>query len=446
MGDRGPRYRPPPNCASGSLSWPLTLPHTTQIPEHLVDAAEEKEDVNMDDLELSAVGDRHLNLFCTYDTHHIENNVTRALMITLRNLAPAHLRLFLRDVVLAKQKLRAQRIDLLADGHFEFDLQVGQSPSDEDRLSAETGVIVGINFSGRQSPAFDPIARTSGGARPDALFTDPTNNLTVIFETKLSDGLHCAQIERQFNSFFSQEANLYDVWVEISWTEIASFLHRIAKQSVSSRERFITKEFVRYLDYLRLVDFIEFHVSDFAEPPNGEPNRWKLNRSLIRMADSVGSELGLCEYRNDWKLFFSDLGNEHENVWVGIFEWGVSCGIICGAGKKGRAQQIRNFIEMHPNTFKQQLDILRQSLDNEFTIALPIHSYFSRSRFQTAWLGYIGGKAYSYPDEYDALVSTLLDKRRNSFKRLSKEEILNRFSSDIENNHAKVDEGVRKTV
>ena len=93
-----------------------------------------------DDLAAGAVGDRHLNLFYTYQTRHLEDNVTRALVITLQNLTPVHLRLFLQDVILTKS---SRRLHLLAEGDFDFSLQVVQS--DEDRLSAETGVIVGIN-------------------------------------------------------------------------------------------------------------------------------------------------------------------------------------------------------------------------------------------------------------------------------------------------------------
>src|SRR5262245_38542161 len=107
----------------------------------------------MIDSTLASAGDRHLNIFYTYQTHHLENNVTRALIIALRNLAPVHLRLFLRDVILRKKpNAFRQRIQLLTASGFEFDLQVG-GPSDEnDKLDARTGVIVGINYSGKQNP------------------------------------------------------------------------------------------------------------------------------------------------------------------------------------------------------------------------------------------------------------------------------------------------------
>ena len=289
-----------------------------------------------DDLAAGAVGDRHLNLFYTYQTRHLEDNVTRALVITLQNLTPVHLRLFLQDVILTKS---SRRLHLLAEGDFEFSLQVVQS--DEDRLSAETGVIVGINFSGKQFPTLDAAPTAPGGARPDALVTDPANNLTVIFEAKLQDSLYREQIQRHFRHFFTDSTNFSDVFVEITWSAIASFLHRIAKQSRSERERFVVFEFVRYLDWLRLVDFISFNTTDFITQPGGEVSHWKLNRFLIRLSDTLGKELAFREYRSDWKLLFDDV--PHENIWVWMSERGVNCGIVCGSGKMWRASSIPSF-------------------------------------------------------------------------------------------------------
>ena len=88
----------------------------------------------MDELALQDVGDRHLNLFYTYGHAEWENNVTRGLMLTLSQLAPVHLRLFLHDVVLAEprsvaQKVLRDRLRLLAEPDFRFELQA--RPDDE---------------------------------------------------------------------------------------------------------------------------------------------------------------------------------------------------------------------------------------------------------------------------------------------------------------------------
>jgi hypothetical protein len=390
-----------------------------------------------DDFAEGVVGDRHLNLFYTYQTRRLEDNVTRAFVITLRNLSPTHLRLFLQDVVLAKrsQGVPTRRLHLIAEGDFDFSLQV--SPSEEDRLNAETGIIVGINFSGKQFPTLDAASASQGGARPDALVTDTANNLTVIFEAKLHDTLYREQIQRHFGGFFTEFTNLNDVFIEITWSEIATFLHRVAKQSTSDRERFVALEFIRYLDWLRLVDFIGFSASDFITQPGGELSSWKLNRFLIRMADSLRKELGLREYRSDWKLFFDDVPNE--NLWVSMSERGINSGIVCGSGKMWRAQQMRDYIEGRPSTFRHILDTLRQTLGEEFAITLRIHAYFRHSRFRTAWLGDVGGRIYSYPGDYDNFVATLSDRRVNAFEYLPKRDIQERFSLAIKQN---IDEGL----
>jgi hypothetical protein len=193
----------------------------------------------MDDVAREDIGDRHLNLFYTYRTNHLEDNITRALILTLRNLAPVHLRLFLRDIILSKSKqvIVRERMQLLTDDDFRFELQV--SPP-EERLDAKTGVIVGVNYSGAQSPTFDATYLSQGGARPDALVIDAANDFAVLFEIKLSDSLYRKQIERHFHSFFDQSSTtLNQVFVEISWSEIAEFLQRIVRQTVSERERFI---------------------------------------------------------------------------------------------------------------------------------------------------------------------------------------------------------------
>ena len=95
---------------------------------------------------------------------------------------------------------------------------------------------------------------------------------------------------------------------------------------------------------------------------------------------------------------------------------------------------MRDYIEAHPTNFKQALNSLRQSLNKEFAITLRIHSFFRHSRFRTGWLGDVGGKLYQYPEGYNDFVSTLLDRRFNSFEYLSKDEIQQRFGLAIKQN------------
>ena len=387
----------------------------------------------MEELMDQGGGDRHLNLFYTYDTPHLENNVTRALVITLRNLAPVHLRLFLRDVVLRRpaQAALRERLQVVAEGGFDFGLQVAPPDEDRDRLGPENGVIVGVNYSGTQAPRFEGMVDVLGGARPDALVQDTPNEVTAIFEIKLSDSLYREQIQRHFQWFFAPgSASLDQVFVEITWNEIAEFLQRVARQSVGERERFVVGQFVQYLDWLKLVDFLGFRAGDFAPGEDGRFNEWKLDKFLVRLASSLGSELGVRDYGGR-KLSFQDV--PHENIWFEMGPDGVSCGIVCGSGKMWRAQRLRDYVVAKPADFRKLVERLRATVDSTFPIVLRMHSYFRYSRFRTAWLGDIGGVKV-YPEDYDAFVATLGDRQLNAFDRIPKSVIQERFAADIERN------------
>jgi hypothetical protein len=146
---------------------------------------------------------KHLNLFYTYRTNHIEDNVTRAFLITLSRLTPVHLRLFIRDLVLKNKAELNRRLQFFAEPDFTFEPQVSVPPDEDRRLDANNGVIVGINLSGTQALAFETSGKADlGGARIDALVADNGNDITLIFESKLRDELYCQQIERHFKTFF----------------------------------------------------------------------------------------------------------------------------------------------------------------------------------------------------------------------------------------------------
>ncbi|MDO8473192.1 MAG: hypothetical protein Q7T05_05165, partial [Dehalococcoidia bacterium] len=371
---------------------------------------------------------RYMNMFYTYNTYHLEDNVTRALLLTLKNLAPIHLRLFLRDVILRKPPQHAvrERIQLLADPDFGFDLQI--TPPDEERLNLKNGVIVGVNYSGKQALAFDAISGISGRARPDALVSDIANELTVILEIKLNDSLYKEQIQRHFlNCFDSKSTTLEQVFIEITWTEIAEFFQRVARQSVSERERLLTLEFVQYLDLLGLVEFLGFQGGDFSDPEELKYQK-KPNKFLAQMTNSLQSELGLKGYGDDLKLYFEDVQNE--NLWVEMTEQGVNCGIVCGSGKMWRAQHLRDYIVEKPSEFRQMLEHLRMSIDPSFHIALRLHAYFRHSRFRTGWLGDIRG-IKTYPEDYETFVTILADRSVNAFERMEKTVIQERFGDEI---------------
>jgi hypothetical protein len=219
---------------------------------------------------------------------------------------------------------------------------------------------------------------------------------------------------------------LKEVFVEITWSDIANYLQRVKRQTRNPDEQVTIGEFVQYLDLLGLVDFLGFQPSDFSEK-----NDRKLNSYLAFVVQSRGEELQLQKYGNDWKLHFKDV--LYENVWCDIDESGIWCGIVCGSGKMWRARSLREYILQKSNELRVVLEELQTDLGQKMQIVLRINSYFRHSRFRTAWLGNIG-RAQVFPDGYEIFIKTFTNPQLNSFERLTKERINEVFWEEIEAN------------
>jgi hypothetical protein len=180
----------------------------------------------------------HLNLFYSYNDHGCENNLTRALLIVLRNLSPVHKRIFI-DRFFAS----APPSDPLSGRDFPSLLQVYGLEEEDARLTPENGRIVGITRSGRQGPDLSD-AEGIGDAIPDALFGDGHSGRTLLFEAKLEDTLDPAQLHRHFKKFFDPTGSLQAVFREVSWTYLVDILECISLHSDNSKERFLIEQLV----------------------------------------------------------------------------------------------------------------------------------------------------------------------------------------------------------
>ena len=371
--------------------------------------------------------DKHLNLFYTYNTHHLEDNVTRALAITLRNLSPVHLRLFFHELLMRRPaQLQANlqnKIRLMSEPNFQFDLQILAAPGDE-KLNELTGVIVGINYSGEQRLSLDDRYIVAGGSRPDMLVSDDENEVTFIFEVKLRDDLYRAQIQRHFNQFFDGgQTSLDRVFLEISWNDIADFLSRLQKQSQSPAESLVMNQFNEYLDFVHLTEFVSFKDVDFVEN-----NYDKLHKFLTFLTACVGTESGLSEYKHDQKLFFT--GIEPDNIWVDYGPNALSVMVVVGSGKQWRSRRVRDWVAKDRDILNKALADLRRSVTPTLRIYLHLNSYFRLSRFRTEWLGNIGGER-QFPEDFDQFCSAFTDERINSYGPMTKQVIANTFEADI---------------
>jgi hypothetical protein len=219
-------------------------------------------------------------------------------------------------------------------------------PHEEERLNESNGLIVGINYSGAQGLVLDDRYVAAGGCRPDMLVSDDESEITVIFEAKLRDDLYHAQIQRHFNQFFdTTRTKLDQVFLEVSWSDIADFLSRLEEQSQSSVEGLVVKQFNDYLDFVHLTDFVPFRESDFAEN-----NYDKLHKFLAFLIPRLPTDLGVTEYNRDNKLLFK--GIEPDNIWVDYGPSALSVMVVIGSGKLWRSRQMRDWwreTEAHSN-------------------------------------------------------------------------------------------------
>jgi len=379
--------------------------------------------------------DKHLNLFYTYKTNHIEDNVTRSFIITLNNMEPVHLRLFVKEIILSKLNAinnDQYTLDLFKPSDFEFDLQVTNSTDFDEKFDDKNGAIVGITYSGNQNIDFSKNIDL-GGARPDALFADKENELCIIFESKLSDSLYQQQIKRHYNAFFdTNKSKLENVFVEISWTEIAIFFEKILKISRNNKETYFIKEFIDYLESLRLIsDFIEFKTSDFTNKIYHN-----LNKFISFMSKELKDDFSFSEYNNSQMLFFDDI--PHENLWIDIENNVLTCTIVCGSGKKWRSFQLYNFISNNRSLFNKILFDLNSDIPNDLIISLTANSLFRLSRFRTEFLANIRGE-FSFPVKFDDFCDTFIDKTLNAYQQVDKSTINNNFTKEIKENSAHLD-------
>ena len=71
---------------------------------------------------------RHLNLFYTYQANHLEDNVTRALIITLKHLSPINLRLFFKEVIFSEldsnKEIFMKKLNLFSKPNFKFETHI----------------------------------------------------------------------------------------------------------------------------------------------------------------------------------------------------------------------------------------------------------------------------------------------------------------------------------
>ena len=368
--------------------------------------------------------DKHLNLYFTYKTHHLEDNVTRALLVTLQQLSPSHLRLLLRELLTDTSifdRLSGTEYLLDASTPVEFDLQV--SPWDEDSgLGRDEGVILGIEYSATQEIRFDPEHADDRHGRPDAVIKDEANGFWVIIESKLGDDLYREQIERHHATFFDTEAvqHAKDVFVTTTWDSICKWLELIQDTTKDAKEGFIIGQFVEYVDMLGLLEFRPFRNHDFDDR-RGD----KLDKFLFVFSGKVQEAMGLTEYQGDGQFWFENV--PHENIYWDIDVDGITGYVLYGCGKKWRASQFKQLITSNRRGFQELVQSLRASLDDKIDLFLQANARFHLNRVQIDHLYALDGR-HIYPDGFNAFCDIVTNPMLNSLERLDQGQIRERFA------------------
>lgn len=373
--------------------------------------------------------DKHLNLFYTYKTHHLEDNVTRALVVMLQQLSPLHLRLLLVTLLQSSKHPISTRLSkpehLLDPSQMKFELQVSVRDEDE-KLSHEQGVLLGISYSGNQQIQFDPDLSDEGRGRADATIEDDGTGSFLVIESKLSDGLYQEQLQRHHRTFFSTDTapRLADVFVETNWDRIAAGLLQIRANTGDTKEQFLIDQFIDYADMLGLLDFRPFRKDDFC---HADLRERKLKTLLFLAAHELQNDLGLKEYTGNSQFWFADI--PYENAYWWIEPAYVVCYGLFGYAKEWRARQFRELIVSDRQAVRDILQCLRDRLDKKMDLVVKVNSLFRLNRFQVEICCLCD--EHTFPDGFERFCDIVTDAELNSFERLDRRQIKTRFSKYI---------------
>ncbi len=223
------------------------------------------------------MADKHLNIFHAYrhgstaDAEHeqvLEDNLTRALLITLRS-CDSLTRKFIKEFT---------GID--TQGPYKHDLQSRLDPDEEvdggRRLPRDKRLIAVARRPQEPEGSQSPNAENSGGSKPDAWIT--SDNAVVLFENKLDGRLDDAQIRRHIRVNLGTEYEpVYPSQqkqatakrrqipvVLLSWHDVFNWLSRFVDEQpvLSSESRFVVYQFLDYLEVNGMGE-VKFTQDDF---------------------------------------------------------------------------------------------------------------------------------------------------------------------------------------
>jgi hypothetical protein len=221
--------------------------------------------------------DKHLNLFFSYnhDNELIENNLTRAWIVTLRMLSSSTRNRLLRSLLRAHlwRLSTGRRPDELNFSHVELALQ-GKMDKHRSRKCVNRYILAIASV--HNDVMLDGIARSDSfaGAEhksiPDAWLIDRSNQYCFLIESKVGfNPINEKQIRRHGSDWLGITTvnELRRSVVALTWLDIVESLNA-ATGIASEQDSNLMFQLIEYLSFFGYRTFQGFKFQSFLPPPN----------------------------------------------------------------------------------------------------------------------------------------------------------------------------------
>jgi ribosomal 50S subunit-associated protein YjgA (DUF615 family) len=278
--------------------------------------------------------DPHLNVFYSYDRgkynsekgkenlqKQLEDNVTRALLITLSQLAKSNRLRFIGELMGGKENDNCEE-------DFDFDLQALRKGYSKN---AENKFLLTITKSGKVSENSD-TSHDDQGSRADGWILN--NNLCILIEVKVGETeVSKSQIERHITDSKGFGVSLSDVkQIHKKWQEIDFMFANLEQNLEQEKEMFFVSEFRRFLNMIgEVMNFSQFYEN--KDLVNDDIR----NSQLRLLMDRVILELNDDEFRKYGQItnwgYFTINGDKNPHISFSITEHEIQCSLTVSESK-----------------------------------------------------------------------------------------------------------------
>lgn len=223
--------------------------------------------------------DPHLNIFYSYnrDNEQIENNMTRAFIVTLKFLRSSTLARFLISLLSSKRNdidpADLQKVKFALQGNIDVDLNLIRKCA-RRYILAITGD--GL-LHGPEEMDYGPSSCNEEQIRPDAWIFDskkPPEFCLLIESKSVENLLGVKQIMAYSRHYFGYHNydELHNNLISITWYDIVDkcsyFYENDYDYDVNEQERAILKDLVEFLRYCKVIPFSGWNTNSIPECPN----------------------------------------------------------------------------------------------------------------------------------------------------------------------------------